>query len=142
MISRRTSPPYMFICSRRNAFHPKDRHDLLNGNAHTASHPTLVANCCDAVSGEYTKVRITECRVSTLHDEKSLISIPTPRERDHDRQHNMPNRPAWPPLRDHETPRAVRPLIRTQSLKNNPAFRTHPHRRSVYREPAFSNSHQ
>lgn len=41
--------------------------------------PTLVANYCDAVSGECTKVRITECRVSTLHDEKSLIAIPTPR---------------------------------------------------------------
>ena len=142
MISRRTSPPYMFICSRRNAFHPKDRHDLLNGNAHTASHPTLVANCCDAVSGEYTKVRITECRVSTLHDEKSLISISTPRGRDNDRQHNMPNRSAWAPLRNHETPRAVRPLTQNSISKKQLDFRTHaPPARSV-REPTFSNSHQ
>lgn len=114
MISRRTSPPYMFICSRRNAFHPST-YTTCSMATCTPRPPTLAANRCDAVSGECTKVRITECRVSTLHDEKSLISIPTPRGRDHDRQHNMPYRPAWPPLHDHETPRAVRPLIRTQS---------------------------
>ena len=41
---------------------PQNVHELPSGNAHAASHPTLAANCCDAVSGECTKVRITECR--------------------------------------------------------------------------------
>lgn len=121
---------------------PQHVHDLPKGNVHAASHPTLAANRCDAVSGEYTKVRITECRVSTLHDEKSLIAIPTPRGRNHDRQHNRPNRPAWPPLRDYETPRAVRPLTQNSISKKQLDFRTHaPPARSV-REPTFSNSHQ
>lgn len=67
-------------------------------------------------------MRITECPVSTLHDEKSLISISTPRGRDHDRQHNRPNRSAWPPLRDHETPRNVRPLTQDSISKKQPGL--------------------
>ena len=142
MISRRTSPPYMFICSRRNAFHPSTYTTCPRATC-TPRPPTLAANRCDAVSGECTKVRITECRVSTLHDEKSLIAIPTPRGRDHDRQHNRPNRPAWPPLREpRDTAQRASTDAELNLKKNNPDFRTHaPPARGVPRTDFFI-SHQ